>query len=351
MLSYVLPTRNRPERLQRTLAALGRLDARVHDRIGGREVIVIDNASDAPTAPCSATLPNGLSCRIIRLNENRGASARNEGARIAHGEWIVMLDDDSHPLDSNHIDVLIESPPDVAAIGAEIMLPDGSRERGGLPEVIIGCGAAIRRDAFLAVGGYDATFDYYAEEYDLCAKLLLAGWRVMHDCQSRFRVLHEKVATGRDFNHIVHRLVRNNAWVMQRYAPEAVRSGEIARTIERYAGIAINERAACGFAQGMSDLATTLSQQPRSPMSEGLWDRFTGAAAARQSLAAFAPGSRVAIIEEGKNVEVIRRVLDEIRATVVSDPASAQATVIGTLSPGPMRDAWQRSCGRARMCA
>lgn len=348
MLSYVLPTRNRPERLLQTLHALDELDRAAHDRIGGAEVVVVDNNSDS-LPDVDPALASRLRLRIVRLGENLGAAARNIGIQNAGGAWIVMLDDDSHPLDCDHVGVLLSAPPDVAAIGADIFLPDGSRERGGLPEVIIGCGAAIRRDAFLAVGGYDATFGYYAEEYDLCAKFIFHGWRIAQN--QDFRVLHQKVENGRDFNVIVHRLVRNNAWVMQRYAPDDARVDEIGRIIERYAAIAVKERAARGFAEGMCELGETLARQPRTPMSRELWDRFRGATAARCSLSAALPGRRLAIVEEGKNVEVIREVIHELQAVVVNDPAAAEALVIGTLSPGPMRDAWQRFGGRATMCA
>lgn len=346
MLSYILPTRNRHDRLRRTLAALGALDATAHEAIGGGEVIVIDNASTPPIQALDlpTSLPNGLPLRILTLDENKGAAARNDGAHLAKGAggWLLMLDDDSHPLDANHIEMLLEAPHDVAAIGAEVFLPDGSRERGGLPEVIVGCGAAIRRDAFMQVGGYDPAFEYYAEEYDLCAKLLLAGWRITHD--RRFQVLHKKTSAGRDFGAIVHRLTRNNAWVMQRYAPESIREDEIAHIIQRYAAIAVKEKAACGFARGMSELAATLANQPRTPMSADLFDRFTGAAAVRHTLRAcgIQAGTRVALIECGKNENVIRRLLAAFDIAVVNDEADAEALMIGTLSPGPMLDAAQR---------
>src|SRR6185503_611566 len=113
----------------------------------------------------------------------------------------------------------------------------------------IGCGVAIRLRSFLAAGGYDPTFDYYAEEYDLAARFILAGYRIVHD--RRFRVMHEKVTQGRDFNRIVHRLVRNNAWVAQRYAPIEHREAEINETISRYGRIAVKENAAAGYAAGV----------------------------------------------------------------------------------------------------
>ena len=142
MISYLLPTRNRPEPLRETLEALGCLSGRRHQQFGGAEVIVVDNDS-SPPAICPQKLANDFPVRLLRLEHNAGAAGRNAGAEIAAGNWLVMLDDDSHPLTDDHLDVLAEAPKDLLAIGAEILLDDDSHEAGGLPEVIIGCGAAF----------------------------------------------------------------------------------------------------------------------------------------------------------------------------------------------------------------
>ena len=336
MISYVLPTHNRIERLQKTLAELSRLES--HGAGGGAEVIVVDNASNPPVKS-QAALANGLAVRTVRRERNEGAAARNIGVETARGEWIIMLDDDSFPLDCGHLHAIEEAPEDVVAIGAEIFLPDGRHESGGLPEVFIGCGVAIRRQAFLGAGGYDPAFDYYAEEYDLCAKLMLAGWRIVHD--RRFRVRHEKIAAGRDMNRILHRLVRNNGWVAQRYSPEACRIGELHELISRYARIAVQERATGGFAQGAAELFETLAKQPRQTMPHSMFDRFTGLEHARQTLVRHPPlrgEARVAIVNEGKNSWVVRLALEEVGARIVTDEKDADMLVIGTLSPGPMLD-------------
>ena len=338
MITYLLPTRDRLPTLQRTMKALAALDADAHEACGGAEVIVVDNASSVQVR-LPAQLDNGFAVRVIRRDANEGAAARNPGVEAANGEWIIMLDDDSHPLDCGHVDVIADADHRTGAIGAEILLTNGRHEAGGLPEVFIGCGVAIRRDAFLSVGGYDPAFDYYAEEYDLCAKLLLQGWRIEHDC--RFRVRHEKVVGGRDMNRILHRLVRNNCWVMQRYAPKEFRASQINQTIQRYAEIAVAERAADGYAIGVSETLESLNAQPVRTMSRELFDRFTGAATISSNLrnhALLDVGTRVAIVAPGKNVSIIRELILKYGVQIV-DLQLAEVLVIGTLSPGPIIDA------------
>ncbi len=339
MITYLLPTRNRPGALWQTLAALGALSYERHQAAGGAEVIVVDNAS-RPPVKLPETLDNDLPLKCIRLDGNHGAAARNRGAVEARGEWLVMLDDDSYPLDTGHLDALQDAPADVAAIGGEILLPDGTHEVGGLPEVIVGCGAAIRRDAFLEVGGYDAEFHYYAEEYDLCAKLLLAGARVRHDL--RFRVRHGKVPQRRDMNVILRNLVRNNGWTIQRYAPRHRREQALCEVIARYGDIAMKENAQWGYAQGMTELRRTQEDQPSQPMSDALFDRFTGLTHVRTELSGhpdLAGRVRVAVVDEGKHAGIIRQALREVGARFAADEAAADVLVIGTLSPGPMLDA------------
>ena len=73
MISYILPTRNRPECLARTLGALGSLPT--HDA----EVIVVDNAG-SPAASVASRLANGLPTCVIRRSTNEGAAGRNAGA-------------------------------------------------------------------------------------------------------------------------------------------------------------------------------------------------------------------------------------------------------------------------------
>lgn len=346
-LSFVLPTRNRHARLLATLDALGACPP----PNAGAEVVIVDNDSDRPVrAP--RTLANGLSVAVITRPCNEGAAARNAGVRAASSPWIVMLDDDSHPDTGTHLDALARSlaarDADTAAVMGDIHLPAlARRESGGLPEVFVGCGVAIRRDAFLRAGGYDHRFHYYAEEYDLAARFILAGARVEFD--PAFRVQHHKADQGRDMNVILARLVRNTAWVTQRYAPEGERRADLRRIRARYRAIARAERAQAGFLEGLRDLRRSIAFQRRTPMPAPLWDRFVGLSHAREALhAAHAarPFRTASIAEPGRNEWVVRRALAEIGVPVVE--RDADVLVIGTLSPGPMLDAGDRLAADGR---
>lgn len=339
-ISYIFPTRNRPDRVSQTLAALGSLPRH------RAEVVIADNASEEPVrAP--ATLANGVPVTVLRLERNEGAAARNAaaGASDPSSEWLVMLDDDSHPTDLGLLEALAGQASGVVAVSADIRLPRmGGRESGGLPEVFIGCGVAIRRDAFLYSGGYDPAFGYYAEEYDLAARFLIAGGRVAFD--PRFRVDHHKVEAGRDMDQILGRLVRNNGWVIQRYAPETERRELQRENRRRYRAIAEKEQAIKGYGKGLIELRRTLSRQVRSPMTREVFDRFTGLAAAREAIAEAVRAEafdRAAVVCEGKNAWAVRRALFEAG---VREDAGAPVAVIGTMSPGPMLDAWGKVSGR-----
>lgn len=345
MISYIIPTRDRHDQLIRTLSQLDRLgDCR---SVGGCEVVVVDNASESPvTLP--EHLPRGTRVRVVRLERNLGAAARNVGVDHAdpRSSWVIMLDDDSAPLDDGFELAIRRAPPYAAAVAADIFLGEdedriAKREDGGLPEVFVGCGVALRREVYTKLGGYDADFGFYAEEYDLSARLIAAGHRILFS--PIFRVLHRKVASGRDMNLIVRRLVRNNAWVCQRYAPQTELEQELARIDERCRWIAEREDAMDGYKLGRADAAETIATQARTPMDPDLWDRFTGLAAAREALSRRLPKSARAaeLVGAGKNAHIVQRALTEAGIRVVDQGADVR--VIATMSPGPMLDAIEQA--------
>jgi GT2 family glycosyltransferase len=313
-------------------------------------VVVVDNASQEP-AHAPAHLPNGLACEVVRLDRNRSTGARNIGVQRAaaiagtrEDHWIVMLDDDSAPMDGRFVDALASTPRDVGAVAAEVFLPsDGSRvrhEAGGLPEVFTGCGAAIRACDFLALGGYDEAFDYYAEEYDFCARVILSGMRIAYD--RRFRVLHRKVAGNRDQARIIANLARNNAWVMARYAPDGERARRIEAQFERYGAIAAKEGVHAEVDRVIAATRASLGLQPRREMTAAQWERFTGLAAAHAHLVELArqhAWRTCELVAPGKGVEDVAHAAERAGLRVLAEGEGGDVCVVGTLSPGVMLDA------------
>lgn len=329
-VSYITCTRNRPAELAATIRTL---DALHLDRPEPVEFVIADNGSDTPVLEClpETTIP----VRVVRLPENIGAAARNHAAQEAEHDWLVMLDDDSAPRDPGHLDVLATTHEDTAVVMADITLPDGSRERGGLPEVLVGCGAAIRKQAYLDAGGYDPSFFFAAEEPDLCARIIAAGWRI--ESNPYFRVLHHKTPTNRDLNRMLRLLTRNQGMIVERTTPAHDRSFLRRDHIRRCAWIAKKENATEGFRQGLSELRTLRHTLKREPLSDVHYERFTGLHHAREAVQ-HARFNTACVVHEGKHAWTVRRALAEAGITLV-DANEAERLVIGTLSPGPMLDA------------
>jgi len=93
LLTIIIPTYQRPALLQRAInsAIAQTIEGKPESAI---EVLVIDDGSPDP-----AVVPNHPRVRLHRLPKNKGgAAARNEGARIAKGQYISYLDDDDQLL-------------------------------------------------------------------------------------------------------------------------------------------------------------------------------------------------------------------------------------------------------------
>lgn len=355
-ICFVIPTRNRPVCLADTMRHLGLLD--ISSPQGERgphyEVIVLDNASAEPVIGFPQRLANGIPVRVVRLNKNLGAAARNIAARGTDARWLCMLDDDSYPLSTGFLDAVERCPEDVIAVGAQIVLPDGAHEDGGLPEVFVGCGVLIRRDRFVELGGYDGTFEYYAEEYDFCARAIAAGWRIVHD--ARFNVCHRKVAMGRDMNRILHLLVRNNGWVIQRYVPDALVETEMSAMLDRYRTIAKRESASTGYDAGRRELSDSLGTQSRDCVHNARqYARFTGRAAVEDYLpnALRSCGAEsVELTACGKGEQIISSVIESAGVEIVAPrhDRALRTQVIGTLSPGPIANALATLARPGKVC-
>lgn len=202
ILSVVIPTFNKERMLARTLAALR---AQVLRGDPEWEIVVVDDGSSDGTTVLLDGLTGvagGPELVVVRPQANLGrARARNRGARAARGRWLLFLDDDivaPAGLVQAHLELLAASP-EYGTIGYAVTDPAlvdaphfhyldsrGVARLGSGPapaRYFVTQNAAVPREAFLAVGGFDESFAAYGFE-DMEVAFRLEG-----DAGIRFRTL------------------------------------------------------------------------------------------------------------------------------------------------------------------
>lgn len=178
--AILMPTRNRPGILRRTLEEL------LQRGFGDHPLLVYDDASeDAKAVAEVVALWPGA--RVIRSDIRTGqAKGRNVLMRAAPSEYALFLDDDSWPEDRAKIaDAFGSARKDGLAIAT---FPYRSLADGKLsvpPHVLrgrtssfLGGASLFHLPSLLAVGAYRELFIYGYEEPELALRLWLAGGRI-----------------------------------------------------------------------------------------------------------------------------------------------------------------------------
>ena len=208
--TVVIPTRNRRATVVPTLEAVLPQAAAV-----GAEVLLADNGSTDGT-PEAAERVGGARVRIVREETPGATRNRNTAARTARGDVLAFIDDDALPR-AGWLAGLVApfTEPRVACVGGRVHLRfatrppswwDGSLadylaeyDRGPAPidlgtrpwyDSPRGANMAVRREALLAVGGFNLRLGprgerhTVGEESDLCLRLIARGWEVRYEPSS-----------------------------------------------------------------------------------------------------------------------------------------------------------------------
>lgn len=192
-ISVVIATRDRPAALERCLAALA---AQSLPRTSF-EVIVVDDGGHAPLDAVVARSADTLRVRLLRVEPGGPGAARNAGAEAARGRFIAFTDDDCRPrpdwlerlLGRLRDDgealwggaVVNALADDVYAATSQHILDIAYAHHNADPDaagLFASMNMALARDTFLAIGGFDTTFDVASEDRDLCARWREAGLRL-----------------------------------------------------------------------------------------------------------------------------------------------------------------------------
>lgn len=185
-MSVVVMSRNRREEL---LASLGRHRA---------PVILVDNGStDGTVEAVRAAYPH---IDVIPLGRNIGAQARTFGVRCARTPYVAFADDDSWwaPGALRAAADLLDAHDRLAVVAARILvgsdeeldplcaqmarspLATGPRLPGRRVLGFVACGAVVRVEPFLAVGGFDAVVRFPGEEERVALDLTAVGWSIAY---------------------------------------------------------------------------------------------------------------------------------------------------------------------------
>lgn len=246
-VSIVLATFNRRDAVRKTLEAL----EPVRGEATGIEIIVVDNKSGDGTA--DMIRQSFANVTLLPLNRNLGSCAKAIGVDRAAGEFVVFLDDDSHPRPGSIARMLehFRANPRLAQAGFTVHLPDGRLEGGALPDIYVGCGVGFRRDALRAVGNLDRTLFMQAEEYDLSFRLVRAGYDIA--VFDDLHVEHMKTAQARLTGRTVYYDTRNNLIVAARYIPERWRIPLLQDYVQRYRWIAESNGHMGAYVRGLNE--------------------------------------------------------------------------------------------------
>ena len=211
--------------LRMTLACLDALRQTQFVNPARTELVLVDDASIDGTLDVVSNI-RGL--RVHALSSNVGfLRAANEGAELARGEHILMLNNDTEPV-GRWLDPLLEvfdRRPRALVVGSQLVYPDGTlQEAGGIifrdgsgwnygrglspsdPRVmyerqvdyVSGAALLVRGDFFRQRGGFDEQYaPAYYEDTDLCFAAREAGGEVWYQPAS-IVVHHEGQSHGTD---------------------------------------------------------------------------------------------------------------------------------------------------------
>lgn len=186
-VSVVVCAYNAADTLDDCLTSLGRL------AYPDYEVIVVNDGSRDDTDAIARRHPH---VRLITTANNGLSEARNIGLSAARGTIVAYTDADVR-VDSHWLTYLVQPflKSDVVASGGPNVVPADdpwvaqcvARAPGGpthvlfddrIAEHVPGCNMAIRRDALLAIGGFNPIYLRAGDDVDVCWRLQAPGWKI-----------------------------------------------------------------------------------------------------------------------------------------------------------------------------
>ena len=232
-VGVVVMTRDRCSELLRTLDHLRELPERP-------DVVVVDNGSrDGSVAAVRRMHPW---VRLVQQDRDIGAVARTVGIRLLDTPYVAFCDDDTwwEPGALTAAADALDAHPRLAVVTGRIVVEPGGREDpidvelrespvpapdwlpGPALASFLAGASVVRREAYLACGGFEPRLWLGGEEELLAADLAAAGWEL---CYLPSAVVHHQPSTQRDPTLRRRVGLRNTLWFiwLRRPVPAALR--------------------------------------------------------------------------------------------------------------------------------
>ena len=219
-VSIVVPSAADQELL---FACLRSLERHLPASIPTETIVVLDAAPEGAAARVEAAAPGA---RVVASSVRLGlARSGNRGRRVARGEFLALLHDDSE-IEAGWLEALVaaaDAHPEAGAVGGLVLFPDGTLQGAGVilwrdgatsppwagapprPDAfgrrraVDFCGSnalLVRAAAWDAAGGLDERFfPAYFVDTDLAMGLREAGWSVLFEPHARNR--HRRGSSSR----------------------------------------------------------------------------------------------------------------------------------------------------------
>jgi O-antigen biosynthesis protein len=226
LVSVIVPTRNGRLLLQTCVDGIRRT---AYPNV---DLIIVDNGSDDPETLGYLDVLAADGARVLRIEGPFNFSAlNNSAAEHARGEFLCFLNNDVELADPDWLALLVRQAvrPEIGAVGARLLYPDGTIQHAGvvtgvgggaahahrfeakpedgyfcrsrLPQRVSAVTAAclvVAKNKFAAVGGFnDRDFPVAFNDVDLCLKLNARGWQSFYEPRAVL-VHHESKSRGSD---------------------------------------------------------------------------------------------------------------------------------------------------------